>query len=271
MDYPLSFAQTRLFLLNEMFPDSDAYNANLVFKLDGLLDSSSLEKALLFLIERHAILRTTFYKDDHGKCWQKIHQKIKFKLVLNKAFNFLNECALLSSIKSIIKKPFDLEHGPLIRAYVFQKNEQEYILILSFHHILIDGWSIKILIDELSDLYNKFRSKVEVENIPPALQFCDYALSQQDNHSALSFTKNLEYWLRHLKGIPDIHQFPLDKPRPKFLNFKGDCYKISTSVETLKNIKAISKENRCTLFMFLLAAFNVILYRYCGEEDLLKD
>ena len=116
MDYPLSFAQTRLFLLNEMFPDSDAYNANLVFKLDGLLDSSSLEKALLFLIERHAILRTTFYKDDHGKCWQKIHQKIKFKLVLNKAFNFLNECALLSSIKSIIKKPFDLEHGPLIRA-----------------------------------------------------------------------------------------------------------------------------------------------------------
>ena len=268
MDYPLSFAQTRLFLLNEMFPDSDAYNANLVFKLDGLLDSSSLEKALLFLIERHAILRTTFYKDDHGKCWQKIHQKIKFKLVLNKAFNFLNECALLSSIKSIIKKPFDLEHGPLIRAYVFQKNEQEYILILSFHHILIDGWSIKILIDELSDLYNKFRSKVEVENIPPALQFCDYALSQQDNHSALSFTKNLEYWLRHLKGITDIHQFPLDKPRPKFLNFKGDCYKISTSVETLKNIKAISKENRCTLFMFLLAAFNVILYRYCGEEDL---
>ncbi|MCR9192593.1 MAG: amino acid adenylation domain-containing protein, partial [Gammaproteobacteria bacterium] len=261
---PLSDAQLRLFLIDELFPNNDAYNANLVFKLEGQLNVTLLEKAFHLLIRRHAILRTTFYRDNTGKCWQHLHQELGFKIKIR---NYQNEYDK-NIIQEIVKKPFNLNRGPLMRLDVLRESDNECTLVLSFHHIIVDGWSIKILVDELSHIYNHLATGLNTSFPSVSLQYYEHVLLQLKKGEE-KFEAGLQYWQQHLKSVPNTHQFPLDKSRPKKTSHKGALYGFQISSQVLTQIKNIARSSKCTLFMFLLTTFNIILYRYTHDEDVI--
>jgi len=267
---PISFAQQRLWFLDQMHPGNAAYNTSFAVRLRGQLNFSALERSLGKIIERHETLRTTFAVVD-GRPVQVVSHNMTFKLPLVDLLlmpEVDRSGETLRVAREEARRPFDLTNGPLIRAYLLGVAEDEHVLLLTIHHIICDGWSVGVLVEEFTTLYRS-----EVEGWKAALpqleiHYADYAVWQRECLQDGTLEKTLAYWRRRLSGAPPPLRLPTGK-RPPIQTFNGAREPISFPLPLTKALKEMSQTEGVTLFMTLLAAFNVLLYRYTGQTDIL--
>ena len=267
---PLSFAQQRLWFLDRLEPGSSLYNLSLAVRLIGHCDSRVLGQGLNEIVRRHESLRTTF-ADKDGRLTQKITSVLNLELPIVDLSD-LPEAGRNSSISSLINEealhPFDLVQGPLLRARLYRLTEEEHILLVTAHHIVTDGWSSDVFFRELSVLYEAY-AKGEASPLPElTIQYADYAVWQRQWLQGEVLEKQLSYWKKQLEGAPPVLEFPLDRPRPAVQTYKGASESFVFSAELSEGLKALSQVENATLFMTMLAGFNVLLSRYTGSEDI---
>ena len=266
---PTSFAQGRLWFLDQFEPGSSVYNIPLVLKLEGVLDVEALEAALNVLVERHEALRTRFGVDE-GDPVQLVAAALKVPLPVDDLGGVEEEeqeAELQKRVQSEADMPFDLAQGPLLRARLLRLGERNHVLVLTLHHIISDGWSMGVLIRELSALY---RACGEGAPSPlPALpvQYADYAIWQRDWLQGAVLDKQLSYWREQLKDLP-VLDLPTDRPRPAMQSFRGALIGFDLPESLTKGLEALSQRAGVTLFMTLLAAFQLLLQRHSGQDDI---
>ncbi|NEO46167.1 MAG: amino acid adenylation domain-containing protein, partial [Moorea sp. SIO4A3] len=268
---PLSWAQERLWFLNQLEGSSATYNIPAALKITGKLAINVLEQTLSEIINRHEVLRTSF-PTLNGIPTQVIHpdSTININLVdLQQNPEPERETILQQEVQQEATTPFDLEVAPLIRCKLWQLDASEYVLALTMHHIVSDGWSMGILIKELSRLYQGFAAS-EPSPLPElAIQYADFALWQRQWLSGKILENQLNYWKQQLEGAPELLQLPTDLPRPHVMSYRGSTEDFSLSSELTQKLQQLSRNSGSTLFMTLQAAFATLLYRYSGQSDLL--
>jgi len=270
-ELPLSYAQQRLWFLDQLEPNSALYNIPLALRLNGVLHQVALSQSLQEIITRHEALRTNFITVD-GKAIQIIHEELDWKLsVVDLKDLSTNEIEITA--QQIVQKqtiePFDLANESLIRTTLIMLSETEHILLVCMHHIVSDAWSIGVFVQELTALYNAYAQGQSSPLAPLAIQYADFALWQRDWLQGDVLQKQLTYWQQQLKDAPDLLVLPTDRPRPAVQTFNGAHIEFALSVELTAKLTKLSQQQGVTLFMTLLAAFNTLLHRYTGTEDIL--
>jgi acyl transferase domain-containing protein len=266
---PASFAQQRLWYLDQLDPGNPSYNIPTAVRLEGRLDLLALQRALDELIRRHEALRTTFGSED-GVPHQVIAPRLELILPLEDLSSLEGEeRARLAElrIREQAEAPFDLAHGPLIRARLLRLSEREHNLLLTVHHIIADGWSVRILIRELTALYEACRTGASPSLPELPVQYADFAAWQHDRVRGELLQSQLGYWTRRLSGLEDL-ELPTDRPRPTVFSHRGGERSLVVSQATVESLRVLGGEEGATLFMTLLAAFQVLLHRYSGQTDL---
>jgi NAD(P)-dependent dehydrogenase (short-subunit alcohol dehydrogenase family) len=266
---PASFAQQRLWYLDQLDPGNPSYNIPTAVGLEGRLDRSALQRALDELVRRHEALRTTFGSED-GVPYQVIAPRLELPLPLEDLSSLDGEeRARLAElrIREQAEAPFDLANGPLIRAKLLRLSEREHDLLLTVHHIIADGWSVGILIRELTALYEACRTGASPSLPGLPVQYADFATWQHDRVRGELVRSQLEYWTRRLSGLEDL-ELPTDRPRPTVFSHRGGERSLAISQFTVESLRVLANEEGATLFMTLLSAFQVLLHRYSGQTDL---
>ncbi|EJL20546.1 amino acid adenylation enzyme/thioester reductase family protein,thioester reductase-like protein [Brevibacillus sp. BC25] len=268
---PLSFAQQRLWFFDRLMPNSSLYNIPTAVRLQGELNMEALEQSLQMIIRRHESLRTTF-SDINGEAVQVIHPELDWKLSrmdIRELPDDRRDEEGQRLTKEDANKPFDLVTGPLMRATIIQTGEQDFIFLLNVHHIIADGWSAGVLLSELFTCYQAF-SKSEVPQLSSLpIQYADYAAWQREWLTGDVLEKQLSYWRAKLGGAEPLLALPTDRPRPAVQSYEGNSITLMFDKELMTNLLSLSKREGTTLFMTLLAAFQVFLYRYTGQDDIL--
>ena len=267
---PLSFAQQRLWFLDQLEPDNPLYNVPHVVRMTGALNTAMLEKSLNEIVRRHEALRTSFQTVD-GEPVQVMAPRLALPLAITDLGSIEEgerEFEARKLAAEEIKRPFNLRTGPLLRASLLKLSDQEHVLVLNTHHIVSDRWSLGVLSQELAALYEAF-----VEGKPSPLQelpiqYADYAAWQRQFLSGEVLEKQLAYWKQQLRGAPPVLEIPTDRPRPPKESFRGDIKAIPISSVVTERLKELSRGEGVTLFMTLLAAWQVLLSRYSGQEDI---
>ena len=267
---PLSFAQQRLWFLHEIEPESPAYNIPTAMRLTGRLDQCALERSLDEIVRRHEPLRTTFAMVD-GVATQVVHEHSTYRLVVVD-LSGLDEDERAREANKLMEaeaqRPFDLQQGPLFRAMVLRTGPEEYIALITIHHIVSDGWSQGVLSRELKILYNAFL-KCGHSPLPELpLQYVDYAAWQRSWLQGETLERQLAYWKERLGSAPRLLELPSDRPRPPIQSHLCSRRRWTLSAELVNNLKALGRNEGTTLFMTLLAAFQVLLSRYSGQENI---
>lgn len=268
---PLSFAQERLWFLDQLGLTGAAYNMPMALRLEGPLDVPALERSLADLVRRHESLRTRFVSRN-GQPLQIIDAPGAFALPLTDLSSLelsaRAEAALRMS-SSEAQRAFDLESGPLIRVSLLKLAVEEHILLLTLHHIVSDGWSMEILNRELSVLYLA-HSKGERPNLPEVrLQYGDFAIWQREWLQEEVLSEHLEYWRDRLEGATPQLQLPTDHPRPAVASFKGSWLNFNVAADLCTSLGKLARQEGATLFMVLLAAYQLLLSRYSGQTDVM--
>ncbi|HVU70109.1 MAG TPA: amino acid adenylation domain-containing protein, partial [Ktedonobacteraceae bacterium] len=265
---PLSFGQERLWFLDQLTPGDTSYHVPLGFRLCGTLEVEVLAASLNALLQRHAILRTTFAERE-GQPIQVIAPSLVVplqRLDLRAWPVEEREAVLQQRLQEEIAQPFDLERGPLQRYLLLRMSEEEHVLFLLWHHSISDGWSAGIFLRELSALYTAGCAG-EVPDLPPlTVHYADYALWQREQTE--EFARQLAYWREHLAGAPPLLELPTDRPRPGVQTFVGTSASFQIPVELVRGVRQVSQREQATLYMTLLAAFQVVLARYSGQRDI---
>lgn len=268
--FPLSFAQQRLWFLHQMEPTNAAYNMPLAFRLSGPLEVDALQWALDEIVRRHEILRTTFDVLDQEPV-QLISAAGNLTLAVTDLSSFplsISEVEAETLASEEAQRPFDLKRGPLIRAMLMRLATDEHVLLVTMHHIISDGWSQTILMNELGALYE---AALAGRNSPlPELpiQYADFAEWQRQYLQGELLEQQLDYWRKHLTGAPPSLQLPTDRPRPAVQSFNGARHSFSLSRDLTMRLVELSRRENATLFMTLLTAFYVLLHRYTGATDI---
>ena len=254
-----SFVQQRLWFLAQLEPEGLAYNAPFAARLKGRLDVKALEEAFRAVMWRHESLRTTFGEVD-GTPVQRIHEDVEFELRVED----VAEGEVLARVEEEARRPFDLERGPLLRAKVLRVGEEEHVLVWVVHHIVFDGWSVGVLERELSEAYSgKWGDERRTE-----VQYADFVRWQREWLKGEVLEKQLAWWKEELAGAPLVLELPTDRPRPAVQTFSGALTWLPP-LQTLEGpIRELSRKEGVTLYMTLLAAFQVLLARYSGQRDL---
>ncbi|MFI4981428.1 MAG: condensation domain-containing protein, partial [Nevskiales bacterium] len=270
--YELSFAQQRLWFLEQLAPDSAFYNIPSAVRLRGPLNRAALGQAFNEIVRRHETLRTTFVTID-GKPQQIIAGQLELALAERdlsalEADKREEEVRRLASLDA--QKPFDLTRGPLIRTELLRLSDQEHVLLLNMHHIISDGWSMSVLVQEVAALYS---ASATGEGRAPSLaelpiQYKDYAYWQRLWLSGSVLEKQLGYWQTQLKGAPPVLTLTTDHPRPAIQSYRGANYAFALDQRLADSLQELSRREGVTLFMTLLAAFQTLLSRYTGQTDL---
>lgn len=269
-DAPLSFAQQRLWFLDQFYPRSCAYNVARVFRLVGNLDLDALQKAVNSMVQRHEILRTTFriVKEEPvqvvaQECRAAIHTSDLRSIPATE-----REAKADQIVTNEVVRPFDLSSDMMLRATLLRVEDEEHVLVLMTHHIVSDGWSKGVMFRELAAFYNGAVRKEPVSLPELQIQYADFAAWQKNWVKGALLQKQLAYWKRQLEGAPGLLELPTDYPRPAVQGFSGatECY--AFPLELTQNLKAFSQREGMTLFMTLLAAFQVLLARYTNQEDI---
>ncbi|MBO1049496.1 MAG: AMP-binding protein [Dolichospermum sp. DEX182a] len=268
---PLSWAQERLWFLNQLEGASATYNIPAAVSITGNLDINALEQALSEIVHRHEILRTSI-QTVNGRPIQIIAPEVTINIQLVDLQQLLNpqhETFLEQQIQLEAIAPFDLETAPLIRFSLLQLSTREYVLLLTMHHIISDGWSMGILISELSSLYQAFCAGVPSPLPELPLQYADFAVWQRQWLSGVVLATQLNYWRSQLHGVPSLLQLPTDRPRPAVQTYNGRTQIFRLNRNLTQKLQSLSSKSGTTLFMTLLAAFATLLYRYSGQSDIL--
>jgi amino acid adenylation domain-containing protein len=265
---PASYAEQRLWFLDRLEPDNVAYNVPLAVRLGGRLDVEALTRALGALVRRHESLRTTFAVID-GAPQQVIAPPGAVPLAISDVTARPDpEDAARRLVGEAARAGFDLENGPLLRAALIRVAADDHILIITLHHIIIDGWSIGVFNRELSSLYHAFHSGQAPALAEPAIQYGDFAVWQQEWMRSGGLDQQLDYWQQRLAGAPALLELPTDRPRPARQSFRGAVVRRALAPEQLERLKQLGEQEGTTLFMTLLAAFMALLSRYSGQQDI---
>ncbi|MBN9683565.1 MULTISPECIES: non-ribosomal peptide synthetase [unclassified Corallococcus] len=260
---PLSFAQQRLWFLARLDPRGSAYNVPFFFHLDGPLDVPALEGALDALIQRHESLRTTF-SDAEGHPVQHVAEHRPFTLALE---SLDGDALLRSRAEAEVKKPFDLERGPLVRATLVRTAPERHTLLLAMHHIVCDFWSIDILVRELKALYTA-RHQGEALTLPPLpVQYADFAGWQRQVMAGEPLEAQRAWWMQHLEGAPPTLELPTDRPRPPVQTWQGLQLPRPLPASIPAAVQSLARDAGVTPFMLLLAGFHALLARHSGQDD----
>ncbi|MCA2709690.1 MAG: non-ribosomal peptide synthase/polyketide synthase [Microcystis sp. M015S2] len=266
-DIPLSWAQERLWFVNQLEGESGAYTIDLTMRLQGNLNVKALEKAFQAIIQRHEPLRTQFKLKDNQPI-QAIDPNVTFTLpVVNLQNLSHSEQQVKNLLLAAASEPFDLESGSVLRVKLWQVKTEEYVLLLAIHHIAADGWSIGVLIDELSVYYRSFCTGTKADLPDLSIQYADFALWQRQWLTNEVLDRQLSYWKQQLTGVPLLHQLPTDRPRPAIQSFRGGTERLQLDSQLTQQLKKLSQESGSTLFMTLLAGFAVLLSRYSQQTD----
>ena len=264
---PLSYGQRSLWFLHQLAPASAAYNIAQAVQIHSEVDISALKKAFQRLVERHASLRTTF-KSDRGEPIQQIGEDIEVCFQLENAATWSDD-VLNQRLVAETHRPFDLDLDRLMRVYLWQRSPQEYILLLVVHHIVTDFWSLAVMVQELGTLYQAEKDGNSVALPSLTLEYTDYAHWQSQMLEGDRGSHLWEYWQQQLSGELPVLQLPTDLPRPPIQSYRGSAVSFQLDPELTSQLKDLSRERGATPYMTLLAAFQVLLYRYTGQEDIL--
>lgn len=267
---PLSFAQERLWFLDQWEPVSPAYNRPLALRLTGSLDVIALEQALSEIMRRHEVLRATFSTVE-GRPVQAItpSQPLTLPVVdLSEQSPTRREAEARRLATEEAQRPFDLAQGPLLRAILLRLGGEEHVLLLVIHHIAFDGWSARVLIKELAVLYKTFVAGDSSPLPKLPIQYADFAHWQRQWLQGEVLETQLSYWKEKLAGAPPLLNLPTDRPRPAIQTYRGACQSLILSPSLLKSLKVLSRQENVTLFMALLATFKILLHRYANQDDI---
>ena len=256
--FPTSFAQQRLWFLDQLLGASGLYNIPWAIQLNGELDVFALQKSLDEIVARHEVLRTCFIEQD-GEPVQVISATISFSCTLmdlSKLPQDSQDREIQRLLHTEGNKPFDLKKAPLIRALLLRLFEQEHILLITLHHSVSDGWSMGVFSQELASLYDAL-SQGQSANLPELpIQYADYAVWQREWLKGEELERQLRYWKTQLADLT-VLELPTDKPRPKQQSYRGAREGIQLPVALTRSLKTLSQQHNVTLFMTLLAAFQV--------------
>ncbi|NEP13417.1 MAG: SDR family NAD(P)-dependent oxidoreductase [Symploca sp. SIO2C1] len=269
-DLALSYGQEMMWFWSQLLPENPLYNWQVSLQLEGLLNVTVLEKSFNEIIRRHENLRTTFTSRD-GKPIQVIRPVAQLNLSIIEIASLPQE-AKLAQLKQLaiqeVEKPFDLAKDNLLRVTLVRLNPEIHILLLTMHHIIYDGWSLGKLASELFTLYEAYSQGKPSPLSELPIQYVDYAHWQRERLTAELLEKHLSYWRQKLAGINPVSPLPTDRPRPAVQSFRGSVEKFKLNQNLTQKLRQLSQQSGATLFMTLLSAFFVLLYRYSGESDL---
>ena len=266
--FPLTFAQQRLWFLEQLEPHATAYLIPWSIRMNGTLNVSALRDSLNEIVRRHEILRTTFSSVD-GQPTQVVAPSVYIPLPVVDLSEFTErekEAQQLAAAEA--QTPFDLKTGPLVRAQLLRLAAEDHILLLTMHHIMFDGWSRRILVRELATLYEAYRGGKLSPLRDLNLQYADYAVWQRNNLQGQILERQLAYWRAQLAGAPASLDLPTDQPRPAVQTFRGAAKLFTFSKTLSEQLNALSRQQTATLFMTLLAGFQALLSRWSGQEDI---
>jgi amino acid adenylation domain-containing protein len=266
---PLSFAQERLWFMDRLEPGSTVYNMAWSLRLRGTPDVGALERALGEIVRRHQSLRTTFREVD-GSPVQAIEPFSGFALPvedLSALGDADREAAARRRAGEEALRPFDLSAGPLFRAVLLRLAADDHVLLTGMHHIVSDGWSLGVLAREFSALYAAYREGRESPLPELAVQYADYAVWQREQLAGEALERQLAYWRERLTGAPELLELPTDRPRPAVQTYRGAAVPFELAPELLERLQALGQSEGATLFMTLLSAFQVLLGKYAGSDD----
>ena len=271
--FPTSLAQQRLWFLYQLEPQSPAYNLTANMHLNMVVDVQALQASLNALLERHEVLRTSFVVDDSfdGLPMQMIIPNLTLSLPLVDLSQIpepQRQQEVLCLANQEAQQTFDLGQAPLLRARLLKLAEQDFLLLLTFHHIISDGWSINVFFEELAALYNAFVHGQPSPLPPTPLQYVDFAIWQQEYMKNNGLSEHLVYWKQQLAGAPTTLDLPTDHPRPLSPSSRGSHYVITLPITLADALKTLSRQQGTTLYMTMVAAFQCLLFRYSAQEDL---
>jgi amino acid adenylation domain-containing protein/non-ribosomal peptide synthase protein (TIGR01720 family) len=266
---PLSHGQQRLWFLAKLDPSSSAYHIGDAVYLDGPVDAAAMEAALAMVVERHESLRTVF-GEENGQAVQRIRPDLRVSLRRADLSGHAGdrESAARELVEQACEQPFDLEQGPLLRALLVKLEEERHVFALAIHHIVADEWSLALLIAEFAECYDACRLGREPQLPELPIQYADYAAWQRDRAEAGEYERQLAYWKSMLGDEHPILELPADRPRPPTASDRGATLGLALSDEIAAGIGKLCRAGGATLFMGLLAAFKILLYRYSGQSDL---
>jgi amino acid adenylation domain-containing protein len=266
---PLSFAQERLWFLDQWEPGSPVYNIYYAYRLLGRLNMTALEESLNEIVRRHEVLRTTFVAQE-GRPYQVIAPRLRVALPVVE-LGGLPEAEREAEVDRLAReeagRPFDLAGGPLIRTTLLRLGEREHVLLLAVHHIVFDGWSVGIFWRELGALYEAYSRGEPLPLAELAIQYADYALWQREWLQGEVLEEQLGYWREQLAGVPPSLDLPTDRARPAVQSYRGAEQRLELGGALCAGLKALSRGEGVTLFMTLLAAYQVLLHRCTGQDD----
>ncbi len=268
---PLSFVQSRFWFLHQMDPEEPVYNIAVAFRIYGRLNADVLSDSINKIVERHEILRTIFPIMD-GVPQQVVNDFVRLKLPvigLTNSRDSVTKDELRNLINEEARRPFKLDDNSFLRIKLFNSGIDEHVLLIVSHHLVADGWSIRIFMQELGELYHTGVRGTEPSLPELPIQYADYSIWEQGSLAAKDMENHISYWKKKLKGTSMVLDLPTDSQRPAKETFAGATLPIQLSKELTKKLRMLSQKEGVTIYMTLLSAFQTLLYRYSRQEDLL--
>jgi amino acid adenylation domain-containing protein len=263
-----SFAQQRMWLLDQLEPGTSTYNVSNVLRLRGALEAGALKRSIEEIVSRHEVLRTTFAAVD-GEPVQLISSTMDVPLPVEDLSGLPRaerEAEALRRAREEKRRPFELERGPLVRTKLVRLDQEEHLLLLTMHHTVSDGWSMGVFWRELGALYEAFSRGEPSPLEEPPIQYADYAVWQRKWLQGETLDRQLGYWRQQLAGVPAL-QLPTARPRSAVWTPTGARQELVLSESLTEALKELSRREGATLFMVLLGAFQALLARYSGQQD----
>ncbi|MEH2094791.1 amino acid adenylation domain-containing protein [Nostoc sp.] len=267
---PVSFAQERVYFIQQLAPENSAYQFQAKIRFRGQLDVTVLHQCLDEIVQRHEIFRTT-YPAVNGKLFQVInpHEPISFKVIDLQALPESEQEAEAQKLcEEEVQQPFDMNQLPLVKWVLLKLSEQEHQLIHIEHHMAHDGWSFNVFLGELLELYPAFCADKPSPLTEPRLQFADFAHWQREWVNTAEAQAQLTYWQQKLSGSSPLLELPYDRPRPTEQTYNGDQVRMELPSDLCESLRVVSRQAGATLFMTMLGAFLVILHRYTKQDDI---
>ena len=264
--FPLSFAQQRLWFLDQLQPGNPAYTMMAAVRLRGDLDEAALERAWQDLVQRHESLRTRFVLVD-GQPYQRVQPTGAVALTRQRLELPDQAAAIQAQALERVQQPFDLERDGLVRSHLIQLEADTHVLLLTLHHIISDGWSMEVLIRELAILYDSHQRGQQPQLSPMPIQYADFAVWQRQFLQGPVLEEQLSYWRSHLSPAV-LPSLPTDFPRPAVRSHRGHRHLLGISPDLTEQLQGLSQQANATLFMTTLAAFQVLLYDYAQGANL---
>jgi amino acid adenylation domain-containing protein len=265
--FPLAHGQRGLWLLHQLDPTHAACNLAFPFWLHSPLDVEVFRQSLRAMIERHPIVRTTF-EESGGDLRQRVHDEAAADLEVIDATAWTEE-ELRDRVEAEAQRPFDLECGPLVRMQLFTRSPEEHVSLLVLHHLVGDYWSLVVVLDEIRDVYQAKRDGTRPALPPPSGHYSDFVRWQRDLLAGREGERLWSYWESQLTGVPRVLDLPTDRPRSPLFSHRGGTVPLRIDAEVTRGLKALAGDAQVTTYSVLLAAFQVLLGRTCGQDDLI--